>query len=56
MFGMDDELRRGLHALYRQVLAAWNAADAAAWALFREDGEVIGFDEKPHGWPARHPR
>ena len=45
MFGMDDELRRGLHALYRQILAAWNAADAAAFgALFREDGEVIGFD------------
>ena len=32
-------------ALYRRLLEAWNARDAAAYAAcFEEDGQVIGFD------------
>src|SRR5215204_5412361 len=34
--------------LYRQLLEAWNARDAAAFAaLFSEDGSVVGFDGSP---------
>jgi uncharacterized protein (TIGR02246 family) len=38
-------------ALYRGVLAAWNARDAAAYAaLFEEAAEVVGFDgSQMHG-------
>ena len=32
-------------ALYQQLLEAWNARDAAAFAaLFSDDGSVVGFD------------
>ena len=35
-------------ALYEQLLDAWNARDAAAFAaLFADDGSVIGFDGSP---------
>jgi uncharacterized protein (TIGR02246 family) len=34
--------------LYRQLLDAWNARDAAAFAdLFSDDGSVVGFDGSP---------
>jgi len=34
--------------LYQQLLEAWNARDAAAFAgLFSDDGSVIGFDGSP---------
>jgi uncharacterized protein (TIGR02246 family) len=34
--------------LYEQLLDAWNARDAAAFAaLFSDDGSVIGFDGSP---------
>lgn len=36
---------RAVCDLYHQLLAAWNARDAAAFAaLFAEDGESVGFD------------
>jgi uncharacterized protein (TIGR02246 family) len=38
---MSDEIE----ALYRAILAGWNADDAEAFAApFADDGEVIGFD------------
>ena len=42
-----DEISR----LYRDLLAAWNERDAAAFAaLFADDGHVIGFDgSEMHG-------
>ncbi len=42
-----DEISR----LYRDLLAAWNERDAAAFAaLFGDDGHVIGFDgSEMHG-------
>jgi uncharacterized protein (TIGR02246 family) len=34
-----------IRALYQQLLASWNARDAAGFAaLFADDAEVIGFD------------
>src|SRR5262245_54582653 len=42
---MTVEFEREVTALYRSMLAGWNAADADAFAaVFAEDGEVIGFD------------
>ena len=42
---MTDDRERSLRALYRAVLAAWNADDAEAFAApFAEDGQVVGFD------------
>jgi uncharacterized protein (TIGR02246 family) len=39
----DDEA--AVRALYRAILAGWNAADGDAFAApFAADGEVIGFD------------
>jgi uncharacterized protein (TIGR02246 family) len=37
-----------VEALYRELLASWNARDAAAWgALFTDDGTLVGFDGSP---------
>jgi uncharacterized protein (TIGR02246 family) len=39
----NDEI--GVRALYQQLLASWNARDAAGFAApFADDAEVIGFD------------
>ena len=44
----DDAARGESLTLYRQLLDAWNARDAAAFAgLFSDDGSVIGFDGSP---------
>jgi uncharacterized protein (TIGR02246 family) len=43
-----EEAREGVLTLYQQLLDAWNARDAAAFAaLFSEDGSVVGFDGSP---------
>jgi uncharacterized protein (TIGR02246 family) len=42
---MNDDHKRSVQALYRALLAAWNADDADAFAaLFADDGQVVGFD------------
>lgn len=42
---MTDDYEVTLQALYRAVLAAWNADDADAFAApFADDGQVVGFD------------
>jgi uncharacterized protein (TIGR02246 family) len=42
---MNDDHERSVQALYRALLAAWNADDADAFAApFADDGQVIGFD------------
>jgi uncharacterized protein (TIGR02246 family) len=42
---MTDDYERALQALYRSLLAAWNADDADAFAApFADDGQVVGFD------------
>jgi uncharacterized protein (TIGR02246 family) len=42
---MTDDHEVALQALYRAVLAAWNADDADAFAAsFADDGQVVGFD------------
>jgi uncharacterized protein (TIGR02246 family) len=42
---MDVDVDEALRAVYGRLLAAWNAADATAFAdEFAEDGEVVGFD------------
>jgi uncharacterized protein (TIGR02246 family) len=42
---MSDHADREIRALYRRVLAGWNAADADEFAApFTDDGEVVGFD------------
>jgi uncharacterized protein (TIGR02246 family) len=42
---MTREPEEEIAALYRSMLAGWNAADADAFAsVFADDGEVIGFD------------
>ena len=42
---MTVELEGEITAVYRSILAGWNAADAEAFAEgFTEDGVVIGFD------------
>jgi uncharacterized protein (TIGR02246 family) len=43
-----EEAREGVLTLYQQLLDAWNARNAAAFAaLFSEDGSVVGFDGSP---------
>lgn len=42
---MGKEVDVAVHALYRAILAGWNADDADGFAApFAEDGEVVGFD------------
>lgn len=44
----DEAARVEGLTLYQQLLEAWNARDAAAFAgLFSDDGSVIGFDGSP---------
>ena len=41
----DSPEARQIAALYRELLAAWNAREAGTFAgLFREDALVVGFD------------
>jgi uncharacterized protein (TIGR02246 family) len=43
-----EEAREGVLTLYQQLLDAWNARDAAAFAaLFSDDASVVGFDGSP---------
>jgi uncharacterized protein (TIGR02246 family) len=42
---MKSSVLNEVHALYQQLLDAWNNRSARAMAeLFTEEGEVIGFD------------
>jgi uncharacterized protein (TIGR02246 family) len=42
---MSDEVEDAVRSLYRDILAAWNADDAQAFAApFADEGAVIGFD------------
>ncbi len=42
---MGESVEVAVHALYRAILAGWNADDADGFASpFAEDGEVVGFD------------
>lgn len=42
---VSGEVDAEVRALYRRILAAWNAADGRAFAEpFADDGQVIGFD------------
>ena len=44
---LSDQVERTA-VLYRELLAAWNARDAEAFAsLFASDGSVVGFDGSP---------
>lgn len=45
--------RSAVAALYEQLLASWNARDAAAYAgLFAPDGGIVGFDGSQVDGPA----
>ena len=42
---MSNDVEEAVRAMYRAILAGWNAQDAHAFAAaFADDGEVIGFD------------
>ncbi len=42
---MGEDVEVAVYALYRAILAGWNADDADGFAApFAEDGEVVGFD------------